>query len=232
MADAFIVPYRYRGKPKTLRVAPKVSVRPPLLGLGFLSGEFPSGITTVDSVPVPATVRVLLRATGELMAQVQSAQDGSWIVLGLEMGKLYDVVGRKEGFKDIIVSEVTPTALNTLTVSGKLTLLAEGLTSTLEVDGGLPPFSLTYLSGNPPPDPLQFQGRNLVSTPGVYEYKGPYDFMVRITSANAATLDLHFYLDMEQDMLMPAKGGEYILLRSIPTGPIIQEFVLPTEIPQ
>lgn len=88
--------------------------RPNTKGNGYLAGEFPDGITTVDGVPVNATVRVLLRTVaghpgdGSLVAEVESAPDGSWRVDGLSTGFKYDVVGRKAGFNDVIMADISP----------------------------------------------------------------------------------------------------------------------------
>lgn len=83
-------------------------------GSGYLAGTFPGGITTVDGVPTPATVRVLYRPAsgqpgdGALVAEVQSAADGSWRVDGLDPALKFDVVGRKAWFNDVIMSNVSP----------------------------------------------------------------------------------------------------------------------------
>ena len=68
----------------------------------------------MDSVPTSATVRVLYRAEsgllgdGLLIAEVESAPDGTWRVDGLNPALRYDVVGRKAGLKDVIMSNVQP----------------------------------------------------------------------------------------------------------------------------
>lgn len=83
-------------------------------GDGYLAGEFPGGITTVDGVPTASTVRVLYRPVsgapgdGVVVAEVQSAPDGTWRIDGLDTGLRYDVVGRKAGFNDVIMSNVQP----------------------------------------------------------------------------------------------------------------------------
>lgn len=85
-------------------------------GAGFLAGEFPDGITTVEGAPVTATVRVLYRpdsgdpGDGMVVAEVQSAPDGTWRVDGLNPALKYDVVGRKNGHNDVIVANVSPEA--------------------------------------------------------------------------------------------------------------------------
>lgn len=96
------------------RVVIGQKVNLPLPGPGYLAGQFPGGITTVDAVPVSATVRVLYRpeagaqGDGLLIAEVQSAHDGTWRVDGLNPALRYDVVGRKAGFNDVIMANVTP----------------------------------------------------------------------------------------------------------------------------
>lgn len=86
----------------------------PRTELGYLAGEFPGGITTVDGAPSTATIRVMFRAPhghpgdGSLVAEVQSAIDGTWRVGNLPVGFRYDVVGRKIGFNDVIIADVSP----------------------------------------------------------------------------------------------------------------------------
>lgn len=95
-------------------LAPWSQTPRPAKGAGYLSGTYPGGVTTVDGVPVAATVRVLYRPAsgslgdGALMAEVQSATDGTWRVDGLDPSLKYDVVGRKAGFNDVIIANVSP----------------------------------------------------------------------------------------------------------------------------
>src|SRR5690554_3186173 len=82
-------------------------------GTGYLAGSYPDGITTVEGVPVDATVRVLLRSTdpaldGLVMAETRSRQDGTWLIEGLNSGLRYDVIGRRDGFNDVIMANVAP----------------------------------------------------------------------------------------------------------------------------
>lgn len=111
--------YIFVGLPLMPRASGSVPLRPTIRntlykGNGYLAGEFPGGITTVDGVPVTATVRVLLRTVaghpgdGSLVAEVESAPDGTWRVDGLPTGFKYDVVGRKAGFNDVIIANVSP----------------------------------------------------------------------------------------------------------------------------
>lgn len=91
-----------------------VTFRLPMGGRGFLAGTFPDGITSVEGVPGPATIRVLLRTgrdhpgDGVVVSQVHSDQDGTWIVEGLNPDLRFDVVCRSDGYNDMILSDVTP----------------------------------------------------------------------------------------------------------------------------
>lgn len=82
-------------------------------GNGYLAGEFPDGVTTVEGVPVGAEVRVLLRSSdpaidGSVIDKVKSAPDGTWRADNLSPNLRYDVVGRKDGFNDVIMANVAP----------------------------------------------------------------------------------------------------------------------------
>ena len=105
----------------SLAFTPRISVRQPypfpkknFSGDGYLAGEFPGGITTIDGVPSAAEVRVLWRdpnktdSDGCVVASVISGPDGTWRVDGINANLKYDVVGRKEGFNDVIMSNITP----------------------------------------------------------------------------------------------------------------------------
>lgn len=86
----------------------------PPKGNGYLAGESPSGTATIDGVPGVVSIRVLYRpqpggiSDGVLVATTTSAADGTWRVDGLDASLKYDVIGRKSGFKDVIVSDVSP----------------------------------------------------------------------------------------------------------------------------
>lgn len=84
----------------------------PRRGNGKLAGTFPDGITSVDGEPTSATVRVLWRTDrmgdGTLVAEVKSDADGTWVVEGLDPTQKYDVIGRKNGYNDVIMANVSP----------------------------------------------------------------------------------------------------------------------------
>lgn len=83
-------------------------------GVGYLAGDYPDGITSVNSIPVSAIVRVLYRPTsgepgdGTVVAETLSGVDGTWRVSGLNPDFKYDVVSRYAGRNDVIQSNVSP----------------------------------------------------------------------------------------------------------------------------
>ena len=88
----------------------------PKRGLGYLGGEFPDGITSVEGTPGQAEIRVLYRpeagepGDGVLVATTMSAPDGTWRIDGLNPDLKYDVVCRHRGYNDMILSNVSPVA--------------------------------------------------------------------------------------------------------------------------
>lgn len=113
MADAFVVSYPLRDYSVDRAVGPRTIPVLERNGGAYLSGSFPAGVTSVDGVPVSAIVRVQVRdpggtADGVFVGEVVSGADGTWLVSGLPSSFTYDVIGRKDGFKDVVVSNVTP----------------------------------------------------------------------------------------------------------------------------
>ncbi len=116
MADAFVVPFKPRSFAGSMAVG-ILGRKIPLerSGAGYLSGSFPDGVTSVDGAPVAATVRVLVRSPGKqadgfVVVETQSLADGTWLVDGLPTRLKYDVIGRKNGFNDVIMANVSPAA--------------------------------------------------------------------------------------------------------------------------
>jgi len=80
---------------------------------GYLSGDFPDGITKVDNVPASAIIRVLVRSVdpfidGMIVAQTVSSPEGIWRVSGLDSRLRYDVICRMKGLNDMILSDIAP----------------------------------------------------------------------------------------------------------------------------
>lgn len=178
--------------------------RPPP-GDGYLAGTYPSGITTVDGAPVTAVVRIHLRAPygtlgdGILVAQTESAADGSWVVEGLDTSLKFDVIGRKDGYNDVIKANVSPVPLGSIAITGALTLSAGTnlITGSLSLHGGRLPYTMGLTGPNPPaPGVLSIELDQVVADdPGPYD--GPYDFTITITSANGVEQSLVVHLESE-----------------------------------
>lgn len=84
--------------------------RPLVSGAGYIAGEAPSGLVTVNSVPGARYVEVRHRATSTVVDVVFSASDGSYRVNGLDPLQEFDVIGRDwtGTYNDVIVSRVFP----------------------------------------------------------------------------------------------------------------------------
>lgn len=87
----------------------------PRPGPGYLSGDPPNGLTLVKGAPGSVEVRVLYRPSlgapgdGVLVATTTSGLDGTWRVDGLDPALEFDVVFRRVGYNDMILSQVKPT---------------------------------------------------------------------------------------------------------------------------
>lgn len=171
-------------------------------GNGYLAGSFPSGLTTVDGVPVVATVRVLLRPAGGspgdglVVAEVQSAPDGTWIVENLNTDLVFDVVGRKHGFNDVIwagVSPVPDTTPPSLSASGSFfeDWNNNKLMGRCGITGGTPPFSVAVHSGSAPSGiTFRVDGRNITAVGTMGATLGVFNWTLRITDSLGQTADL------------------------------------------
>lgn len=120
-------------------------------GHGYLAGSFPDGITSVEGVPASATIRVLLRlpgfpADGEVVAEVQSNPDGTWLVEGLNPYLKYDVICRHEGYNDMILSNVSPALATGLEFYGEFSTLDDQV----EILLGTGPYQIDVVDGTPP----------------------------------------------------------------------------------
>lgn len=189
--------FRHGKVVKSLKPLPsKVNVKMqpfPLFGSGYLAGEFPGGTTTVEGVPVAAEVRALWRgpaghpADGAVCGSAQSGASGTWIIANLNENLRYDVVGRKDGFNDVIVSNVKPTSMVEITYAGAVVEneTFTGASGYLELVGGLPPYTASVVEPLPTGMFPVVNGRQLIID-GTTEDDEVASFDVKVTSSNGA----------------------------------------------
>lgn len=97
---------RVRSEPATSRLIKD------FYGTGYLAGDYPLGTTKIEGVPSAVEIRVLWRGQGDddgcLVAKTMSDNTGTWRVSNLNSNLRYDVIARKDGFNDLIMSNVNP----------------------------------------------------------------------------------------------------------------------------
>lgn len=164
---------------------------------GYLSGEHPDGLTTLEKSPVMASVRVLMRSEGGpndgcLVGVATSSLAGEWVVSGVSPARQYDVVGRLEGRNDVIASGVTPMPIDRMYTIGQMKPNDEfnGMDGKISVAGGIPPYLMQIVV--PPPDGLSIalDRRDILMHGTTSAEPGKYYCLVTITSANGLTLDV------------------------------------------
>ena len=84
----------------------------PAPGVGYIAGELPDGIVTLDNVPGRAFVDLLRRADHAWLRREVSRDDGMYLFAGLSLGVEYDLIGvdMTNVWDDVIVSRVQPYA--------------------------------------------------------------------------------------------------------------------------
>lgn len=177
-----------------------------LQGDGYLAGEYPDGITTVEGVPVPATVRVLLRGTpgrpedGMVVATTESSPAGTWAVYGLNADLRFDVVARHDDFNDVIGSNIQPyQGYVELALSGDLTPNAANteLSGTVVIQGGTAPFTMEVTAGATPPGiSLNLSSRNITAS-GFSMETGTFEWTLTVTDALSETATKVFSVAMK-----------------------------------
>lgn len=163
----------------------------PLKG-GYLAGLHPGGLTMVEGAPTAATVRVVYRpeagSTGDgcVVAETQSAPNGTWFVGGLDPNRRYDVVARRSGHNDVIVANVKPVAQYVVSAIGAFieNTSANGLVGEYAIDGGIPPYSVVAHESIVP-EGIEFSvvDGKLTST-GTTTESGPVSFQLKVQAAN------------------------------------------------
>lgn len=81
-------------------------------GLGYIAGEAPDGIVTLDNVPGCAEIDLFRRSDRVWLRRQVSADDGSYLFDGIPLDVEYDIIGRDitNTWGDVIVGRVRPYA--------------------------------------------------------------------------------------------------------------------------
>lgn len=157
-------------------------------GDGYLAGTFPDGITSILGTPEPATIRVLYRPAsgalgdGVVVAEVQSAADGTWQVDGLDPALKFDVICRKTGYNDLIWADVSPTQYPPLTFSGEFstgptTFALQGSITVIGAVGG----ARVEVIGRPPPGIWFSIAGGVITASGTCYTPGDYSWSLKVT---------------------------------------------------
>ena len=191
---------------------------------GYLSGDFPGGVTTVDGTPVEATVRVLIRSidpalNGLVVSEVKSAPSGVWRVDGLMSGLKYDIVGRKAGFNDVIAANVSPLDPPRIFDSVVQAYIGIPLEHAIATFGGAEPLLVTKKSGTLP-EGITFSGGKL-SGSWPTGSKGGYPIEFTVTDASGDSTDKTVTVEL---ILLPL---ELATSKEVPEGYISDRDIQP-----
>ncbi len=176
-------------------------------GPGYLGGEEPNGRTTVNGVPVAASVDVFYElATGDWqrVARTESQPDGTWGVVGLDPDKQFQVLARHPSFGGVIAVGVTPSRTDVVTISGAFTSNEDqdGVEGIVTVESGMPPFAASVV--DPLPSGLfpVIDGRKLIID-GTSNDIGTWDSTVRVSDSNGT------FFDVAVDVTIQPAGDPY-----------------------
>lgn len=185
----------------------------PPRGNGYLAGEYPGGTTTVEGAPQSATVRVLYRPTegqlgdGVVVASTTSAPSGTWFVGGLDHTLHYDVVGRLDGYNDVIMSNVQPTRADVITYTNRLVPNEDfsGMDGYIHLDSGIPPFTATVTDALPSGIAPVVDGRKLMLD-GTSVDNGIWEPVINVTTAQASNnIELFVVIGLKAPANLKAK---------------------------
>lgn len=140
-------------------------------GHGYIAGEAPDGIVTLDNVPGRAEVDLLRRSDHVWLQRQISRDDGTYRFEGLPLGVEFDVIGRDmtNTWGDVIVSRVLPYAPPQITTASLSFQSGIPAAVQMEAQYGGEPF--TWSVDVPPPGlSLSASGEwtGSATTPGSY----------------------------------------------------------------
>lgn len=193
----------YYARPRKTEITRAVDLPP--TGRGYLAGESPDGLVTLEGTPTAAEIRVLYRpgggelGDGVVVQTIGSAPDGTWVAWGLNPALRYDVVARKAGRNDVIVSNVAPIPYDEITVDGDFLLDGSGnaLAGDIEVYGGIPPYTVSVVVGKGAPPPgiaFSVVSHQLIGE-GTSTAAGSYTWTLLIGASNGAQVEREFSIE-------------------------------------
>lgn len=168
------MPMVLRANPEPIRgvrVYSAMTPRRSFFGNGFLAGDPPNGLVTINnSSPLAAArVRVLLRDEdspyyGTIVAETYTDIDGRWIVDDLDENLRYNVTVSKEGFNDLIVANVAPVNLPRLKERHFKGQKTRVFSATLQPKGGSGAIATTIPNAAQLPAGLSYSGGTISGT--------------------------------------------------------------------
>lgn len=190
---------------------------PILTGTGFLAGEAPHGLTTIEGMPTSATVQAIWRdpVTGEevLAGSTESGLDGTWRITNLNHEQPFVVRAIKPGLNDVTVVGVEPTRADVIEFTDLLepSPMSDGLVGHVHLDSGIPPFTATVT------DPLPYglfpviDGRKLIID-GTSDNEGIWNSVVRVTASNGVWVDVPVQIQIQIQAVDPHFANVIALL--------------------
>ena len=143
----------------------------PVPGYGYIAGEAPTGIVSIDNVPGTAIIDLLTRSDHKWVRRQVSAGDGTYRFTGLPLGVQYDLIGIDVAavWGDVIVSRIEPYAAPQVTTSSLAFSVGTPATTQMASQYGTGPM-LWSADTTPPGLSLSATGKwtGTATTPGTY----------------------------------------------------------------
>lgn len=126
------------------------------IGEGYLGGDFPDGIVTIDGVPSSADMEIRLKSEdpildNSLVATAKASQAGTWKVPGVSTEQQFNVIAKHEGEQDVYIPGVIAETDSSpsLSIDGRCGLHRDGYIAGRYKISGVPPYSVSVGPGAP-----------------------------------------------------------------------------------
>lgn len=155
----------------TLFALEMVSIPPAPLTTGYIAGEAPDGIVTLNNVPGAAVLDLLRRADRTWLRRELSRGDGTYRFHAVPLGHEYDIIGQDPTgeLADVIVGRVQPYAPPQITTASLAFDEGEPASVVMASQYGTGPMTWS-IDDNPPGLLLNSAGEwtGAATTPGSY----------------------------------------------------------------